>query len=93
MHSDSAVEAQPKKPSTKEVAKIQVLKPVEMTVNSVPFTKNVSKKMTKKENKKNDPKQNLLRQTKYFDHSKYHDVPNANDIPMDLFDWEYRSSK
>ena len=36
--------------------------------------------------KKNDPKQNLLRQTKYFDHSKYHDVPNANDIPMDLFD-------
>ena len=57
-----------------------------MTVNSVPFTKNNSKKMTKKESKKNDPKQNLLRQTKYFDHSKYHDVPNANDIPMDLFD-------
>lgn len=54
-----------------------------MTVNSVPFTK---AKMTKQNNKKNDPKQNLLRQTKYFDHSKYHDVPSANDIPMDLFD-------
>ena len=86
MHSDSAIEAQPKKQSTKEVAKLQALKTVEMTVNSVPFTKNVSKKTTKKENKKNDPKQNLLRQSKYFDHSKYFDVPNANDIPMDLFD-------
>ena len=53
-----------------------------MSINSVPFTK----KMTKKESKKNDPKQNLLRQSKYFDHSKYHDAPNANDVPMDLFD-------
>ena len=88
MHSDSAIEAQPKKPSTKEVT---ISKPVavEMTVNSVPFTK---AKMTKQNNKKNDPKQNLLRQTKYFDHSKYHDVPSANDIPMDLFDWNHNQS-
>ena len=84
IHSDSDIKAkaQPKLKAAKEVAKISVQKPVDMSVNSVPFTK----KMTKKESKKNDPKQNLLRQSKYFDHSKYHDAPNANDVPMDLFD-------
>ena len=54
-----------------------------MTISAEPFTK----KMTKQQSttKKNDLK-NQTRQTKYFDHAKYHDVPNANDIPMDLFD-------
>tara|TARA_B110000285_G_scaffold191177_1_gene218810 strand:- start:561 stop:728 length:168 start_codon:yes stop_codon:yes gene_type:complete len=55
-----------------------------MTISAEPFNKKMSEKKHPK--KKNDLKENLTRQTKYFDHAKYHDVPKANDIPMDLFD-------
>ena len=54
-----------------------------MKINAQPFTKKAKKE------KKNDNKgkaQELTRQAKYYDHSKYHDVPDANDVPMDLFD-------